>query len=178
MNAPARLDATPRLEDFCPTVRFADRDPNQQSTTRSLCDLFRDRPRHVKDRSNGLTPAGLGWCRLRWPATIELGLLGIKCGRTSVKLRTNGFSYRTMRRQSAVDQRHSREGEAQTDAADAAHRFSLPAVAIAAASKSRSRNLANDFAKPCAAACRPSRSPCQIRPCRLTLRRAKRGPKR
>jgi hypothetical protein len=51
----------------------------------------------MKDRSNGLTPAGLGWvnlldthAELRWPGTIEMGQLRIKFGRTSVQLRAGG----------------------------------------------------------------------------------------
>ena len=86
MNAPARLNSVPCLEDFpyrlTDNVRFADLDPNQHVNNA------------VKDRSFGLTPPGLGWmlvrldihfrAELRWPGNVEMGLGVAKFGRTSL----------------------------------------------------------------------------------------------
>ena len=99
MNAPARLDPTPRLEDFpyrlTDNVRFADLDPNQHVNNAVYATYFEiGRVTLVKDRSYGLIPEGLGWvmvrlnmhfrAELRWPGTIEMGLGLVKFGRTSV----------------------------------------------------------------------------------------------
>ena len=99
MNAPARLDPTPRLEDFpyrlTDNVRFADLDPNQHVNNAVYATYFETgRVTLVKDRSYGLIPEGLGWvmvrlnmhfrAELRWPGTIEMGLGLVKFGRTSV----------------------------------------------------------------------------------------------
>ena len=99
MNAPARLDSTPRLEDFpyrlTDNVRFADLDPNQHVNNAVYASYFETgRVTLVKDRSYGLMPSGLGWmlvrldihfrAELRWPGTIEMGLGVAKFGRTSV----------------------------------------------------------------------------------------------
>ena len=99
MNAPARLDSTPRLEDFpfrqTDNVRFADLDPNQHVNNAVYASYFETgRVMLVKDRSHGLIPAGLTWmmvrldihfrAELRWPNTIEMGLGVSKFGRTSV----------------------------------------------------------------------------------------------
>ena len=99
MNAPARLDSTPRLEDFPyrlrDNVRFADLDPNQHVNNAVYATYFETgRVTLVKDRSFGLMPPGLGWmlvridihfrAELRWPGTIEMGLGVAKFGRTSV----------------------------------------------------------------------------------------------
>ncbi len=99
MNAPARLNPTPRLEDFpyrlTDNVRFADLDPNQHVNNAVYATYFETgRVTLVKDRSFGLMPPGLGWmlvrldihfrAELRWPGTIEMGLGVAKFGRTSV----------------------------------------------------------------------------------------------
>ena len=89
MNAPARLDSTPRLEDFpfrvTDNVRFADLDPNQHVNNAVYATYFETgRVTLMKDRSYGLMPPGLAWmmvrldmhfrAELRWPGTIEMGL--------------------------------------------------------------------------------------------------------
>ena len=99
MNAPARLDSTPRLEDFpyrlTDNVRFADLDPNQHVNNAVYASYFETgRVTLMKDRSYGLMPEGLAWimvrlemhfrAELRWPGTIEMGLGVKKFGRTSV----------------------------------------------------------------------------------------------
>jgi acyl-CoA thioester hydrolase len=99
VNAPARLDATPRLEDFpyrlTDNVRFADLDPNQHVNNAVYATYFETgRVTLMKDRSYGLMPAGLAWmmvrldmhfrAELRWPGIIEMGLGLSKFGRTSV----------------------------------------------------------------------------------------------
>jgi acyl-CoA thioester hydrolase len=99
VNAPARLDSTPRLEDFpyrlIDNVRFADLDPNQHVNNAVYATYFETgRVTLVKDRSYGLIPPGLAWimvrldihfrAELRWPGTIETGLGVSKFGRTSV----------------------------------------------------------------------------------------------
>ena len=99
VNAPARLDSTPRLEDFpyrlTDNVRFADLDPNQHVNNAVYATYFETgRVTLMKDRSFGLMPDGLAWimvrldihfrAELRWPGTIEMGLGIAKLGRTSV----------------------------------------------------------------------------------------------
>ncbi len=99
MNAPARLNPTPRLEDFpyrlTDNVRFADLDPNQHVNNAVYATYFETgRVTLVKDRSFGLTPPGFGWmlvrldihfrAELRWPGSIEMGLGVAKFGRTSL----------------------------------------------------------------------------------------------
>jgi len=99
VNAPARLDSTPRLEDFpyrlTDNVRFADLDPNQHVNNAVYATYFETgRVTLMKDRSFGLIPPGLAWimvrldihfrAELRWPGTVELGLGVAKFGRTSV----------------------------------------------------------------------------------------------
>jgi acyl-CoA thioester hydrolase len=99
VNAPARLDLIPRLEDFpyrlTDNVRFADLDPNQHVNNAVYASYFETgRVTLVKDRSFGLMQPGLSWilvrldihfrAELRWPGTIELGLGVAKFGRTSV----------------------------------------------------------------------------------------------
>lgn len=99
MNAPARLDLTPRLEDFpyrlSDNVRFADLDPNGHVNNAVYATYFETgRVTLMKDRSYGLTPDGVTWimvrldmhfrAELRWPGTIEMGLGVAKFGRTSV----------------------------------------------------------------------------------------------
>lgn len=99
MNAPARLDSTPRLEDFpyrlSDNVRFADLDPNQHVNNAVYATYFETgRVTLMKDRSYGLMPDGVTWimvrldmhfrAELRWPGTIEMGLGVVKLGRTSV----------------------------------------------------------------------------------------------
>ena len=99
MNAPARLDSTPRLEDFpyrlTDNVRFADLDPNQHVNNAVYATYFETgRVALMKDHSYGLMPEGITWimvrldmhfrAELRWPGTIEMGLGVSKFGRTSV----------------------------------------------------------------------------------------------
>ena len=99
MNAPARLDSTPCLEDFpyrlSDNVRFADLDPNQHVNNAVYATYFETgRVTLMKDRNYGLMPDGVTWimvrldihfrAELRWPGTIELGLGVAKFGRTSV----------------------------------------------------------------------------------------------
>ena len=66
MNAPVRVEDTPRLEDFpyrlSDNVRFADLDPNGHVNNAVYASYFETgRVTLVKDRSMGLMPAGLGW---------------------------------------------------------------------------------------------------------------------
>ena len=99
MNAPARLDSAPRLEDFpfrvSDNVRFADLDPNHHVNNAVYATYFETgRVALMKDRSYGLIPPGVAWmmvrldmhfrAELRWPGTIEMGLGVVKFGRTSV----------------------------------------------------------------------------------------------
>jgi acyl-CoA thioester hydrolase len=99
VNAPARLDSTPRLEDFpyrlTDNVRFADLDPNQHVNNAVYATYFETgRVTLMKDRGYDLMPEGLAWimvrldihfrAELRWPGVIELGLGVSKFGRTSV----------------------------------------------------------------------------------------------
>jgi acyl-CoA thioester hydrolase len=99
VNAPARLDQTPQLEDFpfrlTDNVRFADLDPNHHVNNAVYATYFETgRVGLMKDRSYGLIPPGLTWmmvrldmhfrAELRWPGTIEMGLGVSKFGRTSV----------------------------------------------------------------------------------------------
>ena len=99
MNAPARLDSTPRLEDFpyrlADNVRYADLDPNQHVNNAVYATYFETgRVTLMKDRNYGLMPPGVTWimvrldihfrAELRWPGAIETGLGVSKFGRTSV----------------------------------------------------------------------------------------------
>jgi len=99
VNAPARLNSTPRLEDFpyrlTDNVRYADLDPNQHVNNAVYASYFETgRVTLMKDRSYGLMPPGLGWmlvrldihfrAELRWPGSVEMGLGVTKFGRTSV----------------------------------------------------------------------------------------------
>jgi acyl-CoA thioester hydrolase len=107
VNASARLDAAPRLEDFpyrlTDNVRFADLDPNQHVNNAVYATYFETgRVTLMKDRSHGLTPRGFAWimvridihfrAELRWPGTIEIGLGVAKFGRTSVTFDQAVFS--------------------------------------------------------------------------------------
>src|SRR5271167_727409 len=99
VNAPARLDSSPLLEDFpfrvTDNVRYADLDPNQHVNNAVYASYFETgRVTLVKDRSRRLMPSGLSWmmvrldmhlrAELRWPGTIEMGLGLVKFGRTAV----------------------------------------------------------------------------------------------
>jgi acyl-CoA thioester hydrolase len=99
VNAPARLDSTPLLEDFpyrlTDNVRFADLDPNHHVNNAVYATYFETgRVTLMKDRSYGLMPEDLAWimvrldihfrAELRWPGIIEMGLGVSKFGRTSV----------------------------------------------------------------------------------------------
>jgi len=107
VTAPARLDSTPRLEDFpyrlSDNVRFGDLDPNQHVNNAVYATYFETgRVTLMKDRSLGLVPEGLAWimvrldihfrAELRWPGTIDLGLGVTKLGRTSVTFEQVVFS--------------------------------------------------------------------------------------
>jgi acyl-CoA thioester hydrolase len=107
VNAPARLDPTPRLEDFpyrlSDNVRFGDLDPNQHVNNAVYATYFETgRVTLMKDRGLGLMPEGLAWimvrldihfrAELRWPGTIDLGLGVTKLGRTSVTFEQVVFS--------------------------------------------------------------------------------------
>lgn len=107
MNAPARLDTTPRLEDFpfrlSDNVRFGDLDPNQHVNNAVYATYFETgRVTLMKLPEYGLTPPGLAWIMVRldihfraelhWPNTIELGLGVVKLGRTSVTFEQVVFS--------------------------------------------------------------------------------------
>jgi acyl-CoA thioester hydrolase len=99
VNAPARHDSTPHLEDFpfrlTDNVRFADLDPNHHVNNAVYATYFETgRVGLMKDRSYGLMPQGVTWimvrldihfrAELRWPGVIEMGLGVVKFGRTSV----------------------------------------------------------------------------------------------
>jgi acyl-CoA thioester hydrolase len=99
VNAPARHNTAPRLEDFpyrlTDNVRFGDLDPNQHVNNAVYATYFETgRVTLMKDPGNGLVPEGLAWimvrldihfrAELRWPGVIELGLGVSKFGRTSV----------------------------------------------------------------------------------------------
>jgi acyl-CoA thioester hydrolase len=99
VNAPARLEPTPRLEDFpyriTDNVRYADLDPNQHVNNAVYASYFETgRVTLMKDRCHGLMPEGFSWmmvrldmhfrAELRWPGQIEMGLGLVKFGRTSV----------------------------------------------------------------------------------------------
>jgi acyl-CoA thioester hydrolase len=107
VNASARPDLAPRLDDFpyrlTDNVRFGDLDPNQHVNNAVYATYFETgRVTLVKDRSYGLMPAGFTWImvrldihfrsELRWPGTIEMGLGVSRFGRTSVTLDQVVFS--------------------------------------------------------------------------------------
>ena len=107
MNAPSRLDTTPRLEDYpyrlSDNVRFGDLDPNQHVNNAVYATYFETgRVTLMKSPDYGLTPPGLAWIMVRldihfraelhWPNTIELGLGVVKLGRTSVTFEQVVFS--------------------------------------------------------------------------------------
>ena len=98
MNAPSRLDTTPRLEDYPyrlgDNVRFGDLDPNQHVNNAVYATYFETgRVTLMKIPEYGLTPPGFAWIMVRldihfraelhWPGQIELGLGLVKFGRTS-----------------------------------------------------------------------------------------------
>jgi acyl-CoA thioester hydrolase len=99
VNAPARSDQTPHLEDFpyrlTDNVRFADLDPNGHVNNAVYASYFETgRVTLMKDRSYWQLPEDLTWIMVRldihfraelhWPGTIEMGLGVAKFGRTSV----------------------------------------------------------------------------------------------
>ena len=99
MNAPARTDDAPKLEDFpyrlTDNVRYADLDPNGHVNNAVYATYFETgRVTLMKDRSYWQLPDGLTWimvrldihfrAELRWPGQIEMGLGLTKFGRTSV----------------------------------------------------------------------------------------------
>jgi acyl-CoA thioester hydrolase len=108
VNAPSRLESTPRLEDFpfrlSDNVRFGDLDPNQHVNNAVYATYFETgRVTLMKRPEYGLTPQGLAWIMVRldihfraelhWPGTIELGLGVVKLGRTSVTFEQVVFSH-------------------------------------------------------------------------------------
>ncbi|WP_448044681.1 acyl-CoA thioesterase [Bradyrhizobium liaoningense] len=107
MNAPSRLDTTPRLEDYpfrlSDNVRFGDLDPNQHVNNAVYATYFETgRVTLMKLPEYGLTPPGLAWIMVRldmhfraelhWPNALELGLGVVKLGRTSVTFEQVVFS--------------------------------------------------------------------------------------
>ena len=107
MNAPARLNSTPQLEDFpyrlTDNVRFADLDPNQHVNNAVYATYFETgRVTLMKDKSYWQLPEGLTWIMVRldihfraelhWPGTIEMGLGVAKFGRTAVTFDQVGVS--------------------------------------------------------------------------------------
>ena len=107
MNAPSRLDSTPRLADFpyrlSDNIRFGDLDPNQHVNNAVYATYFETgRVTLMKAPQYGLTPPGLAWIMVRldihfraelhWPGQIELGLGVVKLGRTSVTFEQVVFS--------------------------------------------------------------------------------------
>ncbi|WP_298106400.1 thioesterase family protein [Bradyrhizobium sp.] len=107
MNAPARLDSAPRIEDFpyrlTDNVRFADLDPNGHVNNAVYATYFETgRVTLMKDQSYWRLPQGLAWIMVRldihfraelhWPGTIEMGLGVTKFGRTSVSFDQVVFS--------------------------------------------------------------------------------------
>src|ERR1700739_2865595 len=106
VNAPTRVDPTPRLEDFpyrlTDNVRFADLDPNQHVNNAVYASYFETgRVTLMKDRSYGLMPPELAWilvqldihfrAELRWPGQIEMGLRLVQFCRTSGHFAQVGF---------------------------------------------------------------------------------------
>ncbi len=107
MNAPARLDSAPRIEDFpyrlTDNVRFADLDLNGHVNNAVYATYFETgRVTLMKDQSYWRLPEGLAWIMVRldihfraelhWPGTIEMGLGVTKFGRTSVSFDQVVFS--------------------------------------------------------------------------------------
>jgi acyl-CoA thioester hydrolase len=103
VNAPSRLDTTPRLEDYpyrlSDNVRFGDLDPNQHVNNAVYATYFETgRVTLMKLPEYGLTPPGLAWIMVRldihfraelhWPNTIELGLGVVKLGHQSPSSRS------------------------------------------------------------------------------------------
>src|SRR5487761_2721442 len=93
VNAPARLDSAPRLEDFpyrlTDNVRFADLDPNQHVNNAVYATYFETgRVTLMKDRSYGLMPEGGTWIMVRHDMHFRV----VKFGRTSVTFDQAVFS--------------------------------------------------------------------------------------
>ena len=165
MNAPARLDSTPRLEDFpyrlTDNVRFADLDPNQHVNNAVYATYFETgRVTLMKDRSYGLMPEGLAWimvrldihfrAELRWPGTIEMGLGVVKVRPHLGDVRSGGVFGRQMRRVGAIGDGADRREHAQADAADVGDRQEFSALAAP-----RRERGAAAIVRPAAPASRP-----------------------
>ena len=144
MNAPARLNSTPRLEDFpyrlTDNVRFADLDPNQHVNNAVYATYFETgRVTLMKDRSYGLMPPGLGWmlvrldihfrAELRWPGTDRNGARGCEVRPNFRDVRSGGVFGRQMRGVGAIGDSADRREHAQTDAADTRDRQEFSALA-------------------------------------------------
>ena len=126
MNAPSRLDSTPRLEDFpyrlTDNVRFADLDPNQHVNNAVYATYFETgRVTLMKDRSYWQLPDGLTWimvrldihfrAELRWPGTIEMGL-GVSKFEDLRHFRSGGVFARPLRGVGAIGDGADRRGQA------------------------------------------------------------------
>ena len=156
MNAPARVDSNPRLEDFpyrlTDNVRFADLDPNGHVNNAVYATYFETgRVTLMKDRSYGLTPPGLAWimvrldihfrAELRWPGTIEMGLGVRKFGRTSVTFDQVVFSEgNCVASALSVGVLIERE-HAQADPLDRRHSRELPALAAPGSGSGSAKDL-------------------------------------
>ena len=107
MNAPARPDQAPQLEDFpyrlTDNVRYADLDPNGHVNNAVYSTYFETgRVTLMKDKSYWQLRPGITWimvrldihfrAELRWPGAIEMGLGVAKFGRTSVSFDQVVFS--------------------------------------------------------------------------------------
>ena len=133
MNAPARLDSTPRLEDFpyrlTDNVRFADLDPNQHVNNAVYATYFETgRVTLMKDRSYGLMPDGRhldhGAARHAFPRRTALaghhrdGARGGEIRPHLGDVRSGGVFRRHLRRLGAIGIGAAGRGDAQADAAD------------------------------------------------------------
>ena len=133
MNAPSRLDTTPRLEDYpfrlSDNVRFGDLDPNQHVNNAVYATYFETgRVTLMKLPEYGLTPPGLAWIMVRldmhfraelhWPNTIELGLGVVKLGTDVGDVRAGRVFEREVHRVCDVSRRHARRGDATAGTAD------------------------------------------------------------
>ncbi len=133
MNAPSRLDTTPRLEDFpfrlSDNVRFGDLDPNQHVNNAVYATYFETgRVTLMKLPQYGLTPPGLAWIMVRldmhfraelhWPNTIEPRPRRGEAGTDVRDLRAGRVLGRKMHRLGDVGRRPARRGDAPAGPAD------------------------------------------------------------
>jgi len=107
VNAPSRLDISPRLEDYpfrlSDNVRFADLDPQYHVNNVVYSTYFETgRVTLMRNPAYGLMPEGMSWMLVRlaidfraevnWPGIVELGLGVSRIGRTSVAYKQVVFS--------------------------------------------------------------------------------------